>query len=305
MLAERENFFRRLESIKSACDESLLVSIADPMHDERAKQLRCGLCVMTFSALEDFMRNVAARALGSLSPATIPFSRLPVALQKSATLDALYSLAAQSKHFDKGTQVALLAAEFKTLSSVGDAHFQISKYAFLRSGSNVCGDEIFDVLTSVGVDKPWEAMHHTGQRLGIALVNPPKSSFPALALDRHAAAHDQTFDIPTTKLKDSISVALSIGICFDIVLSSAIGNLNTSIAKNGGKVVDLVSSKIDLRFVCNAPKRGKYSVRSTPTGRALKADANMDTIRAVGLASLKVPGALLVHDAAGRPVAWY
>ena len=224
MLQERAQFHRRLESIKRACDDPLLIANADPMHDERAKQLRCGLCVMTFSALEDFIRSTTSRALTEITPVTIPFSKLPEAFQKSATLTALNSLSTQVQYISKDVRLAFLAQEFKTLATVSDQHFRISKYAFVQSKSNVHGEEVQELLESLGVEKPWETMTRTAQRIGVASANPLKNAFTALSTARHSAAHDQSFDIPTGTLKDSLGSALAIGIAFDVVISTAISS---------------------------------------------------------------------------------
>jgi hypothetical protein len=145
----------------------------------------------------------------------------------------------------------------------------------------------------------------TAQRLGVGLINTPKNAFASLALDRHSAAHDQSFDIPSVTLKDSLTSALAIGLCFDVVLSAAIANLNTSLARNG-RIVELKAADIQLRFLCSTARRGRYSVRKAPmNGPSLRSGVDIDDVRAQGMATMAGLGTLLVHDTAGRPLSWY
>ena len=245
MRTERTNFLRRLQAILNACDEPLLVNSADAAHTERAKQLRCGLCVMIFSALEEFVRERVAHALGGLTPVSLPFAMLPLKLQVAATQTALQSLAFQAQYMEDAQKLASLRAEFKKLATAGENHYSISRYSFSNSKTNVQTAEIFDVLDALMVDKPWEAIYHLAKRFQIGTLNPAKQEFEQLSIARHSAAHKQSFDIPNIDLKAKVSTAMSIGIAFDVVLSCAVDNLNTSIARHGA-IKLLKSSDIEI-----------------------------------------------------------
>ncbi|WP_232431700.1 HEPN domain-containing protein [Burkholderia ubonensis] len=307
MRSERANFLRRLQAISSACEESLLVNNADSSHNERAKQLRCGLCVMIFSALEDFLRERIAQILEHITPASLPFSNLSQKFQTSASQVALQSLAFQSQYIEEDQRLAFLRAEFKKLATLGENHYSISRYAFSNSKTNVQASEIFDVLDSFLVEKPWEAIYYTARRLQLATANPAKQEFEQLATARHSAAHKQIYDIPSIDLKAKVASAMSIGVAFDIVLSSAALNMNSSIARHQAMRL-LKAGDIKIYFISENPYRGKYRLiqDGQPKSKTLNSDPALHTVKAIGLQKLAIdPGVLVIQDGTGKPKEWY
>jgi len=307
MRSERANFLRRLQAISSACEEPLLVNNADLAHNERAKQLRCGLCVMIFSALEDFLRERISQVLEHLTPASLPFSSLSQKFQNSASQVALQSLAFQSQYIEEDQRLAFLRAEFKKLATVGENHYSISRFAFSNSKTNVQSSEIFDVLDAFLVEKPWESIYLTARRLQLATANPAKQEFEQLATARHSAAHKQIFDIPSIDLKAKISSAMSIGVAFDVVLSCAVSNMNSSIARHQA-MRNLKANDIKVFYVEEGQYRGKYRLiqEGQPKHRTLLSDPDLSVVKANGLQKLAVnPGVLVVQDAMGKPKEWY
>lgn len=305
MHPDRASFIGRLDALKSACDEPLLVNSPDPLHSERAKQLRCGLCVRTFSALEDFIRLRSAVFIQALVPAAIPFANLPDSLRRAATLGALNGLLFQQKHIADDQKVSFLTQELKTLASVADQNYRISRFAFAHGNSNVQQDEIEAMLIAMHVEKPWESLYFMAKRLNLATPNPLRAEYKVLAENRHAAAHTQSFDIPNVDLKNQIDTALSIGLALDVLMSAAVKNLNSCLAKHK-KLNELRASTINVYFVSSAKKRNKFRLEQEGAKRVRFTDVTLQAVKAAGLQKVSVnPGVVVFHDGTFRPTEWY
>lgn len=305
MLQDRRSFVDRLDALRSACDELLLVNSADPLHSERAKQLRRGVCIMAFSALEEFIRLRAATLVKSLLPVAIPFAYLPDRLRTAATLGALEGILFQQKFVPQSSKFAFLTEEFKALGSLADQNYSISRFAFAHSNPNVQHDEIEAMLTAFHVEKPWETVYNTARRLKIATPNPSRAEFRTLSENRHAAAHTQVFDIPNVDLKAQINSALSIGVALDVVLSAAIRNLNTCLATHGA-LTELRANAIVIYFISTVPIRGKYRLEMEGKKVARHTDPTLQPVKNQGLQKLlSGPGVLVLHDGTYVPKEWY
>ncbi|KGB89951.1 hypothetical protein DM81_1973 [Burkholderia multivorans] len=262
---------------------------------------------MIFSALEDFVRERIAQILGHLTPASLPFSSLSPKFQTSASQVALQSLAFQSQYVEEDQRLAFLRAEFQKLATVGENHYSISRYAFFNSKTNVQASEVYDALDAFMVEKPWEAIYYTARRLQLATANPAKQEFEQLAAARHAAAHKQVFDIPSIDLKAKVASAMSIGVAFDVVISCAVLNMNSSIARHQSMRV-LKASDIKIFYIGENPYRGKYRLiqECNPKNKTLMSDQVLSVVKANGLQKLAVnPGVLVIQDAMGKPKEWY
>lgn len=305
MKAERESLISRLDALRSACDEPLLVNTADSLHSERAKQLRNGISVMIFSALEEFVRLRVADALSKIVPAALPFGALSEELRKAATLGAIQGLLFQQKFVAEDQKISFLSQEIKALATVADQNYKISRFAFAHSNANVQLEEITSLLEALSVEKPWETVYHTARRLKLATPNPSKAEFRALSADRHAAAHQQSFDIPNLDLKARIDSALSIGLALDVVISAAVRNLNTCMAKYHA-LKELKSADVNIFFVSMAPKKNKFRFEQEGRARALQTNNTLQIMKATGLQKLsQCHGVLVLHDGAYRPKEWY
>lgn len=310
MRQDRSEFIRRLQAITNACDRELLVNKNELLHDECARLLRCGLTVMLFSSLEDFIRARIAHAMSYLTPAILPFDSLPSKVREAASDIALRNLATQIQYIPKVDRFQLLVEEFRKLASVGTQTYSVSRYAFAHAKTNIQIDEVLDTLEAFGVEKPPESLHFTARRIGLATPGPLKNEFEQLSRQRHKAAHTQTFDIPNTDLKARVSSALAIGISFDILLCSALGHLQT-LAMNRKQMVDLKAADVQI-LMASARGRSTYALieldknPGNPPKRALKVSADLSEIRAEGMRRLRAgTGAFLLRDHTNLPVEWH
>ena len=305
MNIDRKSFIRRLDALKSACDKPLLVNTTDLLHNERAKQLRCGMCVMTFSALEDFTRFRTESILKMLVPAAVPFAYLPDTFRSAATLGALQSIQFQQRFISVDKKAQFLMREFKALATLSDQNYTVSKYAFLHSGSNIQLSEITCLLEAMCVEKPWETIYHTARRLKLATANPSKSEFETLSENRHSAAHLQSFDIPNIDLKARIDSALSIGIALDVVLTAAARNLNSSMAKHAA-IRELKARSISVYFVSTTLLKNKYRLEKEGANKAILTNNVLQIIKSAGLQKLaSSEGVVILHEGTYRPKEWY
>lgn len=305
MNANRKNFISRLEALKSACDEPLLVNTADLHHNERAKQLRCGMCVMAFSALEDFIRLRTENVLKMLVPAALPFAYLPDIFRTAATLGALQAIQFQQKFISEDQKIQFLMDQFRSLSTLSDQNYNVSKYTFVHSGSNVQLSEITALLEAMSVEKPWETIYYTARRLKLATANPSKAEFETLSSNRHAAAHQQAFDIPNIDLKARIDSALSIGLALDVVLTAAARNLNSTMARYR-EIRQLKSRSISVYFVSTTLLRNKYRLEQEGATKAILTNTVLQTVKSAALHKLATAeGVVILHDGTYRPKEWY
>lgn len=305
MKVERKNFIERLEALEIACNESLLINTVDPLHNEIAKQLRSGLCVMVFSALEEFIRVRVENVLQMLIPASLPFDYLPEKLRIAATIGALQGIMFQQKLQSDDKKSAFLLEQFRLLASLSDQNYRISKYAFVHSGSNVQPNEITTLLEALSIEKPWETIYHTAKRLKLATANPSKAEFERLSSFRHRAAHDQSFDIPNFDLVNCMKSALSIGLALDTVITSAIRNLNSSLATHG-EIKELKSKSISIYFVSTKALKKRFRLEKEGIKKAISTNIDIQIIKSAAIQKLKADvGVVILHDGSFKPKEWF
>ncbi|MDY4281952.1 MAE_28990/MAE_18760 family HEPN-like nuclease [Xanthomonas sp. LF06-19] len=306
MRPERLAFIRRLNAMASACNEPLLINNGDSDHNERAKQLRSGLCVMLFSSLEDFVRERIAQVVDNIKSSAVPFSSLPQAFQNAATVEALSSLGFQAQFVSADRKLRFLMDELKKLGSLGEQNYSLSKYSFGHSKTNLLSSEFEAVLTGFNVEKPYETIFRTIQRLQLGAVNSAKTAFENLSGSRHSAAHDQSYEIPSADFLNNISSAFSIGLAFDVVLSCAALNLRNSYAATRGGLSVMRAADIGIFTISNKPVRGNFLLRQEGGRRAIFKGNNLSVVRAEGVRRLAgLVAVLVVQDSSGRPIEWY
>jgi len=260
---------------------------------------------MIFSSLEEFIRSRVESVLKTLNPTSLPLQYLPDRLRSAATFGAMQSILFQHKYIPESQRDAIIATELKSLASVAEQNYKISKYAFVHSGSNVQVAEITSLLEAMCVEKPWETLYYIAKKLSLATVNPLKAEFENLSSNRHAAAHSQNFNIPNIDLKGSVESALAIGIALDVVLTSAVRNLNSCMAIYQ-KIQDTKGSAIEIYFISEVSVRKKFKLHKEGVKNPVDQHADLNQLKAVSLQKLvgKV-GVVLVHDGSYKPREWY
>lgn len=221
----RQAFRARLSGFRAALDSpsvSHVGAVSPP--DDPARLLRNGLAVVSFNAVEDFIKQRMGEVLRRMSSCSIAFVDLPASLQHAATVGAADALRFQSririKSGDAHGARALIQRTGRALASVDNVRYQLSEISFGYADANLNHEDIRKMLKGIGVSGGWQSIGQVANRAGLNL--------PALADDyqqafqrRNSAAHDPTTDTPLQNLQDFTRQALAIAIGFDALVSRA------------------------------------------------------------------------------------
>lgn len=219
----RRAFLKRFRAIGQSHSLAPLVSqgFGEQEHNERARVLRCGLMVQTFSSLESFLRQRTQEVLRHVATGPAPFSSLPDGLQIAATKGAVESLAGYIRTRGRDAGIELVQAEAGHIASTRGVGFSFSSMSFLRDKSNVANNDLRTLLEMLGIGPdPWFEMTAFAGKVGLGSL-PLSDAFRNAANGRHGAAHDPEFDVEPLALGDAHRASLAVAISFDALLSRA------------------------------------------------------------------------------------
>lgn len=245
MSAARDAFRSRLAGFGKALGHPALAhtgAISPP--DDPARQLRNGIAVVGFNALEDFLKQRMGEVLKRLSGGPIPFADLPDALQRAATVgtaDALrYQARMRAIRGDFPGARNLVQATGRAMASIDNRRYQLSEISFGYAEANLGVDSVKRMLSSLGVSGGWASLADLAQKAGLNLPGLASDYRNALAR-RHAAAHDPGTDIPLTDLQAFTRQALATAMSFDGLASRAAFRLlqGDQALANGATSVDV------------------------------------------------------------------
>lgn len=229
MLSFREEFYDTANTIFDATNDPLLQDVLPigSNHNTRARVLRLGLAVSTFSTLENYITNVFAKLVYSASLSSIAFDFLPDSARRFILVDALVG-AVTRMSFIRGLPDKILFADqhLTTMSGLRTTPRAYSSLGFSPKGSNVGHDDVKDALAAFGVRDPWREMGVIAGKIGLGSVD-LRSDFIALSRSRHAAAHQSTSNIPTSTLQSLVRSALVIGMSCDILAGNTAEAIRT------------------------------------------------------------------------------
>jgi hypothetical protein len=230
------------------------------VHNLRANILRQGLAVLTFSAIESFIRDRVSEVLCSFTNGSLRFSDLSADLQKACTISALDGVRFRLKFQDKQDKITWLMSALAPVANAGSNVSNLSGYSFGQAASNLIEDDIRDILQAFGVESPWTEMSKLTTRIGIALLD-CKSEFTTIKERRHSSAHSILGNVPSSDLSNSIRSALAIAVAFDILLSNARSLINQGIGPNAGGRSKMTSKDVRLVFVEPRTRTANFEVR--------------------------------------------
>ena len=257
-MAAKDSLLETLCTLRDCLGDPALVdrAPADVFHNLRAAMLRQGLAVLTFSAVESFIRERTGEVLQTFDNARVTFSDLSSALQKAVTLGALEGVRFRLKLQPQQDKINWLVASLTPIARATTDVSQLSEHSFAHASSNLDEDAVKDILRAFGIEDPWQQITQLTSRLGVALLD-SKSEFAAIKERRHASAHSRATQVPHADLLASAKASLAICIAFDLLLSHSRGLHNLGQWPGVAGRSPLAAASIALVFV--APRAGTRS----------------------------------------------
>ena len=306
MPTAKQNFLERLFIIEKALSTPNIID-GLPTHTEHndiARLLRNGLAVVGFVALEDFIKNRTIEILNEIASSHIPFSNLTEDLRFFSTVDVLKSIMRiASFESTRSDKMSFIQNETRIISSSLNTSYDLNKYTFGFSNSNINKDEVKKILKAFNINDSWNKQTALGSIIGITSL-PLENSFNNAALRRHQAAHDTSSTIPIGDLIQYINEAIAIGLTFDALLSHSktkLINNNTAFLANT-TLID--QNSVSISFIKKEIFRWKYKRRGRTNAVKTDTDKNglLTTVVPISLANNEC---LIIYDESNKIVDWY
>lgn len=272
MSEARRQFLTRLTALRLGIEHDGVAQQppAAMEHNQVAALFRQGMAVVAFVALEDFIKRRAAEALIGISNYGIPFLNLPDKLRKATTYEAFGSIAFQLKIRPAEDKESYAQTSAGAIFSTASENYNLYEHAFGYDSSNISSDAINKFLSSVCISSVWKSMTALAGHLDLGLDL--KSRFESSARLRHKAAHVSNANITIDDLETLRKNCISISICFDALLETAMN----AFERRDSPVLsgDRLLSDNDVVF-CKIKKiDGKWKVFPKGANRASRAFAN-------------------------------
>lgn len=181
-----------------------------------------GLHVVTFAALEDFVRRRAHEVIAWLGSAGVSFDKLPEKLQILILQGTIEGISYSLSRTDKDERVTLLQLQGLLLGNTGERNqnFSPSEYFFGRSSSNLSKDDLRSLLEALGLGDKLACLNDVSSQIAMPHLGAMDGIFTRLAKNRHSAAHAFGADYKWSDFKSDLSSALPIfAFAFDTCIS--------------------------------------------------------------------------------------
>lgn len=313
-MSARDALWATLKILKDCLNDPALVDKAptDVIHNKRAAMLRQGVAVLTFSAVETFIRERTGEVLGQLTNTKLKFSDLSPSLQKATTLGAIEGLRFRLKFSRPVDKISWMVTNLAPVASAMQDVHQLSTYSFGHAASNLVEDDVQEILKAFGVDAPWQQMTHVTARVGLALLS-CESEFQAIKNRRHASAHALTSQVLHSDLLNSLQSSLAICLTFDLLLSHCLGMHNLRKVPGVAGEAKVEHSHLKLVFIQPSLSNAKFRLRKEqlpsphpvlrrPTLRLFQSEGEAFTYGATYIAKRR--SQLVVMDNAFTPIRW-
>lgn len=308
-MSAKTELFTRLKYLDEAIKNPALIDIgiAISPHNGSANLLRKGLGIVAFNILEDFIKNKTQETLDNISSAGISFNNLSEKLQVASTWGALNALKfrADMEKKNDGNWQQLIQEESLKIHSTSNETFELSKFSFLSSGSNVTAKELIDTISAFGISGGWSKLKNVSDSINGGILN-LNESYKNASKRRHKSAHTVNFSYEYSWLEGIKKEILAISASFDILLSARVRQVrqNTAIAMNEHNIDD----DLNYRFLKEEQRReGKiYKELTDIRGRSHKNWNDLDN----ALSSLKPrlinkQEFLIILDSSGSLIDWH
>ncbi len=306
MPTAKQNFLERLFIIEKTLSTP---NIRDGLptqteHNNIARLLRNGLAVVGFVALEDFIKNRTIEILNEIASSHIPFSNLTEDLKFFSTVDVLKSVMRianfESNRVDK---ISFVQNETRIISSSLNTSYDLNKYTFGFSNSNINKEEIKKILKAFNICDSWNKQSALSSIIGITSL-PLENSFTNAASRRHQAAHDTSSTIPIGDLIQYINEAIAIALTFDALISYSKAKLINNNAAFLSNTTIIDQNSISISIIKKETNRWKYKRRGRANAVRTETDKN-NLLTAVVPISRANNECLIIYDESNKIIDWY
>ena len=308
-MSAKTELFTRLKYLDEAITNPALIDngIAISPHNGSANLLRKGLGIVAFNILEDFIKNKTQETLDNISSAGISFNNLSEKLQVASTWGALNALKfrADMEKKNNGNWQQLIQEESLKIHSTSNGTFELSKFSFLSSGSNVTAKELIDTISAFGISGGWNKLKNVSDSINGGILN-LNESYKNASKRRHKSAHTVNFSYEYSWLEGIKKEILAISASFDILLSARVRQVrqNTAIAMNEHNIDD----DLNYRFLKEEQLRGIniYKELTDIGGRSRKNwDDLDDAISYLNPRLINNKEFLIILDSSGSLIDWH
>ena len=293
MSLARSHFLGRMSALAQSLNIDAVATrpLHDRAHNDVARLLRNGLAVVSFAALEDFIKSRTSEVLTDVGHTGVPFRDLPEPLRVAATLDAISALSYQITIRPKVDRMQYIQEQALKIASTANAAYELTPHALAFDRANVQDDTIKLILKAFLIDDPWGQITRIASRLGLAAL-PLDETYRVAAQRRHRAAHVANADTPQSDLMQFSIEAIAIAIGFDALLSRALLKMRARDARFLSGAQKVSAATLSVRSV--RPHGGAW--RETLEGRstAVKISASLDNLLTLTRARAARNGNLLV-----------
>lgn len=306
-MSAKSDLFLRLQHLNAAVNLPNLVDIGilPSEYNGVANLLRKGLGIVAFNILEDFIKIKATETLETLSNSLIAFTNLTDSLQESAVFGALRTLSFRAglEKKEGGDYKLLIQDEsLKIHSTKGIGIFELSKFSFFHSSSNISATEIPDFLKALGINGGWATLKQVSDAIGGGLLD-LSQSYNNAASRRHSAAHTTSFYYNITWISNIKNDILAITASFDILITARCRQVNS----NPGNRLDShdINNALNYRFL-EFSSGNTYRETTAIGGRSRKNWPNLnDAVNFLQPQLLARNEFLIILDASKRIEDWF
>lgn len=223
MSPARQTFYDALAAMRDTIRDPLLTDsiIGSSQHNTRARILRNGLLVSSFSLLESYLEDRLEEKIQELSTSRIGYSSFSEALRAFLTVHAVTGLSTRINFADKADRLQLAESHLLRTAGFRSSPPSYTGLGFSPKGSNISEADIKELFASFGVRDGWRHLSDLCSRLGSARLS-LRDDFRNFHRARNKAAHDSSTNIATSDLETHLATSLLIGMTADIVLTYAI-----------------------------------------------------------------------------------
>nr|WP_198999882.1 hypothetical protein [Flavobacterium sp. ASV13] len=307
MPTAKQNFLERLFIIQRTLSTNNVIDKlpTEIEHNNIARLLRNGLAVVGFVALEDFIKNRTIEVLNEIAISHIPFSNLTEDLKYYTTVDVLKSITRIANfEVSKIDKIAFVQNETQIIASTLNTSYDLNKYTFGFSNSNISKDEVKKILKSFKIQDSWNKQTSLASVIGVTSLS-LENSFQNATLRRHKAAHDTTSIIPIGDLIQYINEAIAIALTFDAFLSyskSKLINDNTNFLSLSTTNID--HNSISLSFIKKEAQKWKYKRNGRLNAVRTDLDKTNLLTQVVPISRLNNE-CLIVYDETNKIIDWF
>jgi len=190
MSKARSELLMTLESLETAV-KSLGQVDASPTNSRSPKRLALnGMLVITFAALEDFIRQRVVEVLNAIFAPPLHFEDAPDLIQTYILQEWVRGVNAQLQRRDPQPLSLILKQEAEMMgTTVRPQHLVISDYVFGRSQSNISLSQIGDLFCAFGISDTPKSLAAISDATKTLHLGRPDQIFSRISETRNSCAH--------------------------------------------------------------------------------------------------------------------